>query len=707
MKRLALALLISVCVGPAAGQDVVCIGDSITAGAGLAADHAWPALLQERLGPDARVTNLGVGGATLLRGTDRPYTNSSLWLAERDIRPQVVILMLGTNDTVLSPARRCWEQVEHLDEDLADLLHDIDERFASPRVLLCSPPPMFPERSGLTAERAADLRQRAPRLQRLAAHYKRTAAARPGVDFVDLSRALNSGQVTDGVHPNPFGAAAIADHLAAVLRTALEPLPPIPPGLQHTTSEDRGFTRLDFNLPEGAACTVVRPHMAAAGRPWIWRARFFGHRPELDLALLERGFHLVYCDVANLYGAPLAMRRWEEAYGLFRGEFGLGEALVLEGLSRGGLPVLNFAIAHPERVAAIVLDNGVCDFRSWPGGRNGKRSGPDWARLLEAYDLNEAQAWEEPGPLAQLEVLAASGVSLHVLMGGADQVVPPAENGERLLARYRELGGPATAWRKPGLGHHPHGLDPVAPLARALLRDLGVDDYNPAAQPMASVEYRGRAAGWGGGTWSDQLESMVELARGNPDLELVFFGDSITQGLTGAHDRLTNPGGERPVDRFPNAVSLGLSGDRTEHLLYRARRGALATLEPKLIVVQVGINNINTAHHTGFETAAGLRALVDRLLEGEPQATLLLCGPFPCGATSEDPRRAAIDEVHTAARAAATHPRVRYRDLRPLFLTGDGRPNALMAGDALHIKRAGQVAWMNAIAPILSDVLGD
>lgn len=714
MKRTLLtAVLLGLAVAQRAhGQAVVCVGDSITAGSALAQGHTWPALLQARLGSRAHVTNLGVGGATLLAGTDRPYLETERWSAQPDLAAEVVIVMLGTNDTVLSSTRRCWEQAPNLERDLTALLDAIEERFDAPRVLLCSPPPTFPGKAGLTPERAADLRERAPRAAQLAAHYARAAATRPGVDYVELARTFDAGQVTDGVHLNPFGAAAIADRMAAVLRTPVDAGGEDPAtvlsqlGITSRASDEQGFPRLDFALPGGADCVLVSPHRVAAGRPWIWRARFFGHKPQLDLALLERGFHLVYCNVAGMYGSPAAVRRWELAYELFQGDLGLGDELILEGLSRGGLPVLNFAAAHPDRVAAIVLDNGVCDFRSWPGGRSGKRSDPDWAALLDAYGIDDAQAWNEPGPVENLEALAQAAVPVHVLIGTADEVVPPAENGERLITAYRALGGPVTAWRKPGLGHHPHGLDPVAPLARSLLREIGFDSYNPALQPMASVEYRGVPAGWGGGTWDDQLSRMRELAQQHPDLELVFFGDSITQGLTGSSDRLTHAGGGRAIDRFENAVALGLSGDRTEHLLYRAREGALATLQPKLIVLQIGINNINAAKHTGGETAAGLRALVGRLIEGEPQASVLICGPFPCGASPDDPRRAAIEQVHQAGRLAAAHPRVRYLDLRPLFLTEDGMPNSGMAGDALHINRTGQEAWMEAIAPIVSEVLG-
>ena len=51
-----------------------------------------------------------------------------------------------------------------------------------------------------------------------------------------------------------------------------------------------GYVRYDFRTA-GRACRVVIPKEAAQARPWIWRARFFGHEPQADLALLERGFH--------------------------------------------------------------------------------------------------------------------------------------------------------------------------------------------------------------------------------------------------------------------------------------------------------------------------------------------------------------------------------------------------------------------------------
>lgn len=701
-------LLLLLSASLALGQRVVCLGDSITAGSGLISEHHWPRLLQERLGVRAEVLGLGVGGATMLRGTDRPYVETSLWTAERDFSADVAVVILGTNDTVLQEQRKCWDKVATLETDVLILLQSIEERCGAGRVLLCSPPPMFPGKDGLDEARAADLAERAPRIAELAKAYRRLAARLPKVEFVDLSRTLGEEHVTDGVHLTPFGSAAIADRLAGVLRTprGSRGNELVDQGIDGKHGNYHGYERVDFALPEdGAACILVRPDTIAAGRPWLWRARFFNHQPDLDLDLLERGFHLVYVDVANLYGSPKAVRRWELAYEMFTRRLGLGPKPVLLGMSRGGLPVLNFAIAHPDRVGAIVLDNAVCDSRTWPGGSGGKRSDEDWARLLEAYELDDSRAFDDGrSPIDRLEPVAAAKLPVHVLIGTEDEVVPPATNGELLIKRLTKLGAPPTVWRKPGQGHHPHGLHPPRPLVRALLRQTGVDLHNPAAWPLSSVEYRG-GAGWGGMTWWGQLEAMRALAAANPDLEVVFFGDSITQGLTGHEQRVTQAGGVRAIDRFPSAISLGLSGDRTEHLLYRAEHGALAILDPKVIVVQIGINNINAAKHTGAETAAGLRALVQRLREREPQATLILCGPFPCGLTPSDPRRAAVNEVHLGAAALADGKAVRYLDLRPLFLDENGAPNGRMAGDALHISGAGQSAWMEALAEPIGAIL--
>ena len=71
-------------------------------------------------------------------------------------------------------------------------------------------------------------------------------------------------------------------------------------------SNFHGYAQYDFPL-EDFSCRVVVPAKPAPGNQWIWRARFWAHMPNVDLALLERGFHVAYADVSNLFGSPLTI----------------------------------------------------------------------------------------------------------------------------------------------------------------------------------------------------------------------------------------------------------------------------------------------------------------------------------------------------------------------------------------------------------------
>ena len=59
---------------------------------------------------------------------------------------------------------------------------------------------------------------------------------------------------------------------------------------------------------------IVAPQTPAAGNPWIWRARFPDYHAEMDITLLEKGFHVAYVDVAGLFGSPQAVKIGDEFY---------------------------------------------------------------------------------------------------------------------------------------------------------------------------------------------------------------------------------------------------------------------------------------------------------------------------------------------------------------------------------------------------------
>ena len=226
-----------------------------------------------------------------------------------------------------------------------------------------------------------------------------------------------------------------------------------------------GYDQYAFEM-DGIRGLIVAPKQVAADRPWIWRARFWGHEPQLETALLARGWHVVYVDVEALFGGPEAIARWDTGYKLMSGSVGLSKKPVLEGMSRGGLIIYNWAARNPEKVGAIYGDAPVCDFKSWPGGK-GKGPGNQtwWQDCLRMYGLTEEEGLRyDKNPIDNLRPLADAGVPIIHVVGAADQAVPVEENTAILKDRYEKLGGKIEVISKPGVGHHPHSLKDPAPI---------------------------------------------------------------------------------------------------------------------------------------------------------------------------------------------------------------------------------------------------
>ncbi len=233
-----------------------------------------------------------------------------------------------------------------------------------------------------------------------------------------------------------------------------------------------GFKRHNFKV-DGCAAWVVEPKQALPGKPWSWCMMFpdaFTDRCAAP-ALLEKGFHHAFIDVGNTFGAPSALKHCSAFYDTLV-EHGLAKKTVLIGLSRGGLYSYRWASENPGKVAVIYADSPVCDFKSWPGGKGtGKGSPGDWVSLKNLYGFADdaaAQAYQG-NPIDALAPLAKEHVAVIHVIGDADDVVPPAENTAIIEERYPKLGGEIRVIHKPGVGHHPHGLDDPTPVVRFIL----------------------------------------------------------------------------------------------------------------------------------------------------------------------------------------------------------------------------------------------
>ena len=231
----------------------------------------------------------------------------------------------------------------------------------------------------------------------------------------------------------------------------------------------------EFTL-KGRSAKIICPERTNKERYWIWRARFWGHEPQLDKALLEEGFHVVYIDVAGLFGNNEAVNLWNDYYDYLIDNYQLNSKVVLEGMSRGGLIIYNWAAQNTGKVACIYADAPVCDIKSWPGGLyQGNGSPSDWQACLMAYNLDENSVMEFEGiPIYNAIKVAKANIPVIHVCGDADKVVPYEENTIILARNFKEAGGDIELIVKKGVGHHPHSLKDPTPILDFILKNTRI-----------------------------------------------------------------------------------------------------------------------------------------------------------------------------------------------------------------------------------------
>jgi lysophospholipase L1-like esterase len=185
---------------------VACVGDSITQGDSAGAGRSYPEQLGRLLGEGWVTGNFGVNGATISGLGDRPYLAERRCAEALEWSPDVVVVMLGTND---SKARN-WRGPEHLRAELGRLVDRFARLPSRPRVVLCRPIAVIaPGRYGITPLGVEAVR----------AAIDAEARARDW-EVIDLAPVLEGRPelLPDGVHPDHAGAALLAQVVRDKLR---------------------------------------------------------------------------------------------------------------------------------------------------------------------------------------------------------------------------------------------------------------------------------------------------------------------------------------------------------------------------------------------------------------------------------------------------------------------------------------------------------
>ena len=247
-------------------EKVACVGNSITFGSGISdrVNDSYPAHLQKLLGENYTVLNCGNSGRTMLKNGDFPLWVEPEFKAAIDLSPDIVVILLGTNDS--KPQNWAFK-----DEFVADYIAMIDTfRTINPDVDIyaCLPPPAFSVQWGIRDSIiTTDV---IPMIRQIADSVK--------VDTIDFYTPFINGNslFPDDIHPNAEG----AWEMAKIVYTALT---------GKTLTEIQ-----DVDLASGKAVQAIDPDNSSLPDALVdgdWQTRWSsyqsGNAVVVDLGALE------------------------------------------------------------------------------------------------------------------------------------------------------------------------------------------------------------------------------------------------------------------------------------------------------------------------------------------------------------------------------------------------------------------------------------
>ncbi len=455
-----------------------------------------------------------------------------------------------------------------------------------------------------------------------------------------------------------------------------------------------GFSRHHFDL-DNRACFITAPKIAVPGKPWVWRARFPDFHPEVDLILLDRGYHIAYINTDGMLGSDAALDIWDRFYDHMTQALGFSARPALEGVSRGGLFIYRWAARHPDRVACIYADTPVLDIKSWPlGAGAGLGHEPTWRELLKQYNLTheEALAYDR-NPIDVLEPIARAKIPLRHVVSLNDRVVPPAENTFVLKERYEALGGHIEVVEVPegtpeSSGHH-------FPLPQAFESARFVMRHTP--ELPRGEEYFTLRAGLHRSRLRFEREGVGTVA---------FLGGSITH----------NPGWREQVEdyltrRFPGTrfefINAGIPSMGSTPGAFRLERDVLAHGPIDLLLVEAAVNDPTNGRRAA-EMLRGMEGIVRHARIANPMADLVVMH-FVMPPHMEDYRAGRIPEVIREHERVAEHYGAASLDLAREVTDRIDAGQLTWEGDFLdlHPSPFGQQLYASSITRLLDRAWGE
>jgi|GEM_PF-89731 len=224
----------------------------------------------------------------------------------------------------------------------------------------------------------------------------------------------------------------------------------------------------------------------------------------------------------------------------------------------------------------------------------------------------------------------------------------------------------------------------------------------PAAVPQSAAELpacltpTSQDGEWNKARQDEVLRRVREAKSPTP---VVFIGDSITEQWESAGAKIW------ARDFAPlGALNLGVGGARTEHILWRLQQAPLTALDPRVVVLMIGTNNVVSGRDSGELIVRGIRAIVQMIQQQCPKAKVLVLDITPRG-VNMNPVRGTVTQINQVLGQIAWPEGVVALRVGDRFVQSDGSIHAEIMPDFLHFSAAGYEMWSEGIKPAVVSAL--
>jgi len=370
-----------------------------------------------------------------------------------------------------------------------------------------------------------------------------------------------------------------------------------------------------------------------------------------------------------------------------------GKTLVVMGTSMGGQQSLCAAGLNPKVTAMLINVPAGADAN---GNAHGRKVGyPFW-------DVNDPQVMKTAEYFDTVNCAARIKVPSLVAMGFIDTTSTPVG----IWAAFNQIKAPKEA----------------APMVES--------PHNHLATPEQSMPWTQRSAAWlnalvagrapiePADVATPRTDANSKLAheqllakRKAGQIDVYFMGDSITRRWGAIdenyQDLLAN---WRANFTGWNAADFGWGADKTQHMLWRLQNGELDGVNPRIVVLMAGTNNVGRSTPLGdieeraADVARGVSAVVREIRKRAPDATVVITGITP--RNDNIAVMPVINRANQQIAALADGKKTRYVNINAALALPDNRLREGMANDGLHLTVKAYQVWADALKPIFTEILG-